>query len=163
MINCIVAIDSDNGIGVDNNLPWPKIKEDLNWFKSITTNQIVLMGSNTWKSIGSRPLSNRINCVISKGNIHGPNFIFLNPDYGVKFCKQIYKDRELFIMGGQQIYDSSMHLIERFYITHIEEKYNCDKFFNFDYVKQNFKNEKIINEFNKTATTPKIKIVEYTK
>lgn len=163
MINCIVAIDQAYGIGINNKLPWPKLKEDLQWFKSITTNQIVLMGSNTWTSIGSRPLPNRINCVISKSNIHGPNFIFLNPEYGIEFCKKIYKDRELFVIGGQQIYDSTMHLINRFYITHIDQKYDCDKFFDMNYVEKNYKNQKLIKEFEETDIRPKLKIIEYTK
>lgn len=163
MINCIVAIDLNYGIGVENQLPWPKIKEDLNWFKSITTNEIVIMGSNTWKSIGSRILPNRINCVVSRHNIHGPNFVFLDPIYAINFMKKIYKDHEIFVIGGQQIYDSTLHFIDRFYITHIEEKYNCDKFFNFDFVKSHFKNEKLISEFGQTDSTPKFKIIEYTK
>jgi dihydrofolate reductase len=163
MINCIVAVDLNYGIGFQNQLPWPKIKEDLNWFKITTTGQIVVMGSNTWQSIGSRVLPNRINCVVSRKNIHGPNFVFLDPLYAIKFLSTIYKDREIFIIGGQQIYNSTMHLIDRFYITHIEEKYPCDKFFNFDFVKTHFKKEKLINEFEKADSIPGFKIIEYTK
>jgi len=163
MVNGIVAVDLNYGIGFQNELPWPKIKEDLNWFKSITTNQIVVMGSNTWRSIGSRMLPNRINCVVSRNNIHGPNFVFLDPLYAITFFKKIYKDREIFIIGGQQIYNSTINFIDRFYITHIDEKYQCDKFFDFDFVKTHFKKEKLINKFDQSDSIPAFKIIEYTK
>jgi len=64
MIKCIVAVDQGQGIGFNGSMPWPTLKEDLSWFKEKTLDHIVLMGSNTYRSLGKN-LSNRINIVIS--------------------------------------------------------------------------------------------------
>ena len=70
-LNIIVAYCNKNGIGFKNDIPW-KIKDDLKHFKQITTtqgktNNIVIMGRNTWESIPNnyRPLLNRYNFVLS--------------------------------------------------------------------------------------------------
>ena len=70
-LNLIVAYCDKNGIGCNNDIPW-KIVDDLKHFKTITTthgktNNIVIMGRNTWESIpyNYRPLSNRYNFVLS--------------------------------------------------------------------------------------------------
>ena len=62
----ILAADEIGGIGFKNGLPWPKLKEDLHWFKQLTEENVVVMGSNTWKSLGVHaPLKHRHNYVIS--------------------------------------------------------------------------------------------------
>jgi dihydrofolate reductase len=60
-LNLIVAFDPNKVIGNGNSLPW-KIKEDLILFKELTVNNVVIMGRNTFESIG-KPLPNRINIV----------------------------------------------------------------------------------------------------
>ena len=69
MLSLIVAYDENLGIGKNNDLPWI-LKKDMNYFKNITTdnsNNVVIMGRNTWESIPEkfRPLQNRINIIIS--------------------------------------------------------------------------------------------------
>ena len=69
MFNIIVAVDSNNGIGLNNKLPWI-IREDLNFFKMMTTgkkNNVVIMGRKTWESIPEKykPLANRFNIILS--------------------------------------------------------------------------------------------------
>ncbi|MFO0319926.1 MAG: dihydrofolate reductase, partial [Neisseriaceae bacterium] len=61
IISIIVAMNIDNVIGVDNQLPW-HISEDLKHFKELTINKSVIMGRKTFESIG-RPLPNRHNIV----------------------------------------------------------------------------------------------------
>ena len=63
MVSIIACIDSNYGIGKNNDIPW-KLKPDLKYFKQMTLNAVIIMGTNTWRSIGSKPLSNRINLVI---------------------------------------------------------------------------------------------------
>jgi len=163
MIIGIVAVDAANGIGINGTLPWPKLKEDLAWFKSKTENNIVLMGSNTWRSIGSKPLPNRINCVVSKYNKEKADYMFFDPSYGVEFCMKVLYTKDLYIIGGQKIYDSTMHFIDKWYITEIEKEYKCDKTFQLDYVKNNFPNKSILKTVEETESTPKYNIIEYTK
>ena len=60
----IVAADSKNGIGINNELPW-HLSDDLKRFKEITTGHSVIMGRNTWFSLPKRPLPNRRNIVLT--------------------------------------------------------------------------------------------------
>ena len=63
MITLIAGIDRNSLIGNNGKLPW-KIQEDMNFFKTVTTNNIVVMGRKTYISIGS-PLKNRVNVILS--------------------------------------------------------------------------------------------------
>lgn len=73
LINGIVAISQDGGIGSNNTLPW-KLKEELKHFQDVTTStqdsskkNAVIMGRKTWDSIPNKfkPLKNRINIIVS--------------------------------------------------------------------------------------------------
>jgi len=62
----LVAISEDYVIGKNGKLPW-RCSEDLKMFKEMTTNNVVIMGYNTWESIPTKfkPLPNRINIVLT--------------------------------------------------------------------------------------------------
>ena len=70
IIITIIAAVAENGvIGRGNALPW-HIPEDLRYFKEVTLGKPVVMGRNTWESIG-RPLPNRTNIVVTQiGRAH---------------------------------------------------------------------------------------------
>lgn len=66
MISMILAADTNGGIGKNNTMPWEHISEDMKHFQRTTNNNVVVMGTNTWDSLGNiAPLKNRINYVIS--------------------------------------------------------------------------------------------------
>ena len=66
-IAMIVAYDQHRAIGKHGNLPWGRsLPADLAHFKKLTTGASVIMGRKTFESIGSRPLPNRENIVISR-------------------------------------------------------------------------------------------------
>lgn len=138
MINCLVAIEQSQGIGFNNSMPWPHLPGDMQWFRKITTEQVIIMGSSTWKSLPFKPLKNRINVVLSRTSDYGAqgaDHTFSNPDTALTFCQAEYPDKEIFIIGGSEIYNIFLTVIDNFYITEIQQSYNCDKFFNFEYVK----------------------------
>ena len=64
MISAIVAVDEDWGIGFNGEL-LEKIPEDMEFFKDLTSNHIVVMGRKTWDSLPNKPLKDRINIIIS--------------------------------------------------------------------------------------------------
>ena len=64
MISAIVAVDNDWGIGYNGDL-LEKIPEDLKYFKTLTTGNIVIMGRKTWDSLPKQPLPNRLNFIIT--------------------------------------------------------------------------------------------------
>lgn len=159
MINCVVAIERGHGIGLDGSMPWPHLKGDMSWFKTLTTGHVVIMGSTTWRSL-SKPLPNRVNIVISRNFCIGADHQFLTPKDALEACKTFYSDKEIFIIGGQALYDSTMDVIDRFYITEINTEYACDKHFNFKYVKDTFTN--VIEHKIHTEPVPFV-IKEYNK
>lgn len=142
MINCLVAVEKNQGIGFKGQMPWPHLKGDMSWFRKMTTGHIVIMGSTTWKSIGSKPLPNRINVVLSKTNDYSKkgsaDHTFSDPETALAFCNNEYPDKEIFIIGGGKIYQEYFYKINKFYITEIEESYECDTFFNLKYIQNNF-------------------------
>lgn len=160
MISCLVALEKNQGIGHKGRLPWPHLPEDMIWFKNKTMNNIVLMGRKTWDSIGQRNLPNRVNIVISRLKVDGCHKTFADPDDAITYCKKVFPDKEIFIIGGSTIYDYYLDIIDRFYITEIDNNFDCDKFFDLTYVKSNF--TKVIEHarFNKPV---KFSIKEYTK
>ena len=67
-IKLIVAVDSNYGMGYNNDLLF-RIKEDLQRFRELTTGHFVVMGRKTYESL-PRPLPERTNVVVTR-----------NPDY----------------------------------------------------------------------------------
>jgi dihydrofolate reductase len=158
MINCIVAVERGQGIGFNGQMPWPRLKKDLEWFKEKTTDQIIIMGRNTWESIGSKKLPNRINIVVSRNIINSADYCFANADIVLDFCKDTYPNKEIFIIGGSAIYHHYLTYIDKFYVTEIEADYQCDRFFDLNYVQKNFTKVKEHAGFNEPI---KYKIKEY--
>lgn len=142
MINCIVAVERSQGIGFNGQMPWAHLKGDMDWFRQITTNQIVIMGSTTWKSIGSKPLSNRINIVLSRTHTYSEqgaaHHTFSDPGAALDFCSVEYPGKEIFIIGGNIVYSAYLDIIDRFYVTELDADYQCDTFFDLNYVKDHF-------------------------
>ena len=128
----IVAMCKNRGIGYNNNLPW-KIKEDLKHFSKLTTGEVnnsIIMGKNTWLSIGSKPLPNRDNLILSSSlKLDNNNKIFNNIDKLLTFCNTQNYDT-IWIIGGESIYKQFLerNIINECVITYINEEFNCDTF-----------------------------------
>ena len=128
MIILISAIGQNNEIGLNNKLLW-KQKSDMKRFKELTTNNIVVMGLNTFKSLDSKPLKDRINVVLSNEKIDAPNvLVYDNFNELLKFC-EYHKDKKVFIIGGQAIYNLFIRYADLMYITRVEAKFEADTFF----------------------------------
>lgn len=162
MISGIVAIDNNGGIGYENRMPWPFLSEDMKWFKTLTTNNVVVMGYNTWISLPKK-LSNRVNAIVSKKIINGADHVYLSPDVAISSLEFLYPTKNIFVIGGQQLYDTSIDFVDTFYITHIHAKYNCDKFFDIEKIKLNFTEHTTQKIVESTNDTPGYTIKEYKK
>ena len=119
MIIGIVAIAKNYAIGKDGKLPW-HYSADLKFFKEMTTGNAVVMGSNTWRSIG-KPLPNRLNVVLSRSDIETPPEVMkLNSvDEVAELSKLLVKD--VFVIGGAQIYEAFADVIEKWIVTWVPE------------------------------------------
>lgn len=124
MFSIIVAIGKNNEIGKNNKLLW-HIPEDLKKFKETTLGKTVVMGRNTYESIG-KPLPNRYNIVLTKNLKSFPNNFNEKLEICDDFSKIVEKyknsDEEVFIIGGAQVYKKSLELeiIEKLYISYID-------------------------------------------
>jgi dihydrofolate reductase len=160
MIGCLVAIDLNYGIGFENSMPWPRLNDDMKWFQKITKNNVIVMGSNTWSSIGEK-LEDRINVVISKNQIDFADHVFNDPLNAIKDLSILYPQKNIFIIGGQKLYDSTLNIVDTFYITHINDIYHCDRFFDFSYVQKNCTKANDLFFFDKEDNAPSYIIREY--
>ena len=126
MIRAILACDDDWGIGKNGTLPWPKNKEDLKWFMDNTLNDVIIMGRRTWEDPDMpRPLPKRTNIVISSQNI--PHVTSMTMHYFVN-AHDKWNAGDIWIIGGAQLIESTLDLIEEFYLTRIKGNFECDTF-----------------------------------
>jgi dihydrofolate reductase len=148
-IRAIVAVDSDWGIGKNNDMPWPRLNSDLQRFKELTENSVVLMGKNTWLSLPKKPLPNRENVVVTSS---------LKDDFVIKTSSdpetiinkiQSATEKPIWIIGGRQIYEQFLPYCDSVYLTKINGDFQCDVHFPSDTLHTHFvlesKNDPIID------------------
>lgn len=128
MITIIAAIGLLNELGKDNDLIW-HLPADLKRFKRVTTGNYIIMGRNTFESIG-RPLPNRTTVIITR-----------NTKYKQKGCKVVHSIEEalefskeqsqVFIIGGAAIYKQCIEkqLVDKLDITRVHQEFDADVFF----------------------------------
>lgn len=125
----IVAYDKNRGIGLNNDLPWPKNKRDMDHFMLTTRGHTVIMGRKTWESIPEkyRPLPHRTNVVVSRTLTDLPNaFVCKSLEEAVK-----KSGTSSFVIGGAQIYREALEkdLVDEIIATEFQQKYEADTFF----------------------------------
>ena len=128
----IVAMSANNVIGVANQLPW-HLPEDLKHFKKHTINKPIIMGRNTFDSIG-RALPERDNIVLSRTQQLSHDQIFLanNKSDALRMAEDFAKSRgseEIMIVGGEQIYRMFFDDVSRIYVTLVDLIIDGDAFF----------------------------------
>lgn len=127
-ISIIAAIGKNRELGKDNKLLW-HIPEDMKRFKKVTANHPVIMGRKTYESIG-RALPERRNIIVTRDR----NFtalgcdIFHSLEEAIDFAKTL-KDKEIFIIGGGEIYKQAMIYADKLYLTIIDEEFDADTYF----------------------------------
>lgn len=155
-LNVIVAVDKNMGIGCDGKIPWC-VYADMQHFKSVTQNSILIMGRKTWESVPDEHkgfTGRKAVIIISK------NYVLSNDSKNIFVCKNLsagiekavnvvsesrdkikageqVKRKEsypsIFICGGTSLYREVLihftHLIKSLYITLIPGSFLCDTFF----------------------------------
>jgi dihydrofolate reductase len=129
ILSAIVATDRNGVIGKDDDIPW-HLPADLKYFKRRTLNHHIIMGRKTFESIG-RPLPKRTNIIVTRN----PFFIASNClvagslESAIELARS-NGEEEAFIIGGGMIYEQSIPLIERLYLTEVDaEVENGEVFF----------------------------------
>ncbi|WNR43640.1 dihydrofolate reductase [Paenibacillus roseipurpureus] len=123
-ISFIFAMDRNRAIGVNNQLPW-HLPGDLKFFKAVTMGHPILMGRKTYESIG-KPLPGRRNIILTQNTAfqaEGCEVI-----HSVQEALDAFRDQELFVIGGAEVFKLFADSVDRMYITFIEHEFEADTF-----------------------------------
>ena len=124
-LSMIAAMAENRVIGVSNQLPWD-MPADLAHFKQLTLGKPVLMGYNTFRSIG-RPLPKRVNIVLSKEPLPDEGIVVVDSiDNAIRAAGPV---DEAMVIGGASIYAQFLPLADRIYLTVIHAEPAGDAFF----------------------------------
>lgn len=134
LIAQIFAVNQYNEIGRtdENTIPW-RCSEDLKFFRKMTVGNIVIMGRKTYESLGSKPLKDRINIVISSTKKFEDNGVisFSSISEAILYAKELAKgiyaldairntsEPVIFIIGGGQLYHATKDIANCFICSRI--------------------------------------------
>ena len=134
MIISIIAAVAENGvIGGNNQLPW-HLPLDMRFFMKTTEGHCIITGSRHNESLPEkfRPLRNRTNIVVTRQQNYADETdelkIVASLEEGIEVARKL-GEKELFIIGGGQIYQQAMGLADRLYITEIKHQFEGDTHF----------------------------------
>lgn len=119
-ISIIAAFNPQFIIGVNGKIPW-HIPEDLKRFKRLTMGKPIIMGRKTWESLGSKPLPGRLNVVVSSSIAISSSLsgIMVTDSLAtaIDFLRLGGQDDEVFIIGGERLYQEAIPLADSMYLT----------------------------------------------
>ena len=128
IISLIVAAATNNAIGKNGGMPW-HLPEDMKYFKNITWAMPVIMGRRTFESL-KKPLPGRKNIVITRQtDWHAEGTVAVKNMDDALFVANQTDAREVFIIGGGEIYRLALNKAKRIYLTRVEAEPEADTFF----------------------------------
>jgi dihydrofolate reductase len=128
ILSLLVAASENNVIGKDNQLPW-HLPNDLKYFKNLTWGMPILMGRKTFESIG-KPLPGRKSIVITRNTewkYEGVDVVHSIEDAIQK--AESFGVKEIFVIGGAEIFKTSLSKANRIYLTRIHRDFDGDVYF----------------------------------
>jgi len=118
LLGAIVAMNQDRVIGLDGELPW-HYSADLKRFKRVTTGKTIVMGRLTWESVGSKPLPQRRNIVVSRKGVEGVES-YNTLQQALTACGQ----EDTWIIGGGQLYRAAFKYLNLLDVTWVPDQVN---------------------------------------
>lgn len=128
ILSLLVAASENNVIGKNNQLPW-HLPNDLKYFKNLTWGMPILMGRKTFESIG-KPLPGRKSIVITRNTNwqhEGVDVVHSIEDAIQK--AESFGVKEIFVIGGAEIFKTSLQKANRIYLTRIHHNFDGDVYF----------------------------------
>lgn len=128
-VSLIAGMAANRTIWKDNTLPW-NYPEDLKYFRDTTVGHTIIMGKNTYESIG-RPLPNRRNIVLSRSMEETDDIeVFDDMNYLLECLNhQFLENDEVFVIWWAKIYELFLPICDKIYLTEIKKEYEGDTFF----------------------------------
>lgn len=147
-ISLIAAMDKNRVIGRDNDIP-RRLPKDWEYVKKTTFGCPIILGRKNFESIG-KPLPGRRNIILTRDlefTFKGCEIAHSKEDV-FEMCKS---EKEIFIFGGEQIYQLFLPYVKKMYLTKIHDEFSGDTFFpeiNFDEWNEVFINKGITDDKN---------------
>lgn len=136
-ISMIAALDKNRGIGKDNKIPW-HIKQDLIRLRKMIEGHVVILGRKTFDSIvfyynrSGKEMPAKLYVVVTRDKSYIPTRPNATAAYSIEEALAIAKreeDQEIFVLGGQKIFEQMFTMVTRLYLTVVQGEYDADAFF----------------------------------
>ncbi|WP_370632041.1 dihydrofolate reductase [Pusillimonas sp. MFBS29] len=128
IVQLVVAYSKNRVIGRDNTLPW-RLPSDLAHFKRVTLGHPIVMGRNTWLSLG-RPLPGRPNLVISRNPEYRADGASVHPSLNAALAACANTNAEkICIIGGEQVFRHALDVADEIIATEIKSDIEGDTYF----------------------------------
>jgi dihydrofolate reductase len=127
MLTIIAAAAENNALGKDNQLLW-HLPEDFKRFKTLTSGHYIIMGRKTFESF-PKPLPNRTHIIITRQNDYQvPEGCIVVPslEKAMELCPA---NEEAFVIGGGEIYQQALDVVDKIDVTRVHTTLDADTFF----------------------------------
>lgn len=131
IISLIAAASTNNVIGKDNKLLW-HLPNDMKFFRNTTWGLPVVMGRKTYDALAGEPLPGRFNFVITRNGGWDPHNDKVKVVSSLESAIEGAREtdcKETFVIGGGEIYEQSMSIANKIYLTRVHTVVEGDAFF----------------------------------
>ena len=131
-LSLIVAAAENGVIGKDGKMPW-RLPAESAYFRQTTLGHPVITGRKNYEAMG-RPLPDRLNVVITRQpgyEVPSGVMVVHSLEEALKL-PQVKAANEVFVIGGQQIYEQAMSQADKLYLTIVHANISGDTFFEYD-------------------------------
>lgn len=157
IVDAIIALDKNNGIGYNGSLPWPRVAEDMRHFRSITTGRTCICGWNTYKDVRTIAHTWQRELYPVMRDATMPFIV----------CDMFARNRVFrpIVIGGAKTYTQFWPFIDQFYVTDIAKEYKCDTFFPRARIQDEFPYVDQVRVFEQRpeSNTPRIMIQRFSR
>lgn len=127
MVSLIWAMTDERVIGINNSLPW-KLPADMKWFRQHTLGKPIIMGRKTFESFGSKPLPQRLNIIVTNDGDYQAKGALVSTS--IEQALTLAGDvEEVMIIGGSSLYQQTLPLAHRLYMTIVHADVQGDAWF----------------------------------
>lgn len=166
MVKLIACIGPNGELGKENDLVYDS-QEDMDFFRFTTSGHVIVMGYNTFLSIGSRPLPNRKNIVLTEefhASTDKVEFLNASLDKVLDILQKKYPKKDIFIIGGAYVYNQtiSLKLADELLLTIMNYGAPADVYIDTDLIRDNYKPIGKIKDIKENDVTVG-KIIKFTR
>ncbi|PGQ44231.1 MULTISPECIES: dihydrofolate reductase [Bacillus cereus group] len=125
IISAMVAVGENNVIGKNNDIPW-RLPNDWAYLRRITMGHSIILGRKNYESIG-KSLDGRKNIILTKNKNYKAEGCHIA--YSIEDALSKCEGEEVFILGGEEIYQQFLPYTQKLYITKIHARFEGDRYF----------------------------------